>query len=147
MNIMQNIQTKRARLTRKLAAFTLLESLLTLSIVATLTILLSGTVKASFHSVEEQVFFLQFEHFYKESQSLAVSSNQTVDLQLTSGTISNGKQSLIIPERIHLAEEKTITFDGNGGNSSLSKISFQTDDKTVQYQLYLGSGRYKKSEK
>ncbi|MBF1703354.1 MAG: competence protein, partial [Streptococcus sanguinis] len=29
--------------------------------------------------------------------------------------------------------------------SSLSKITFQTEDRTVVYQLYMGNGKFKKT--
>ncbi|TCD45601.1 type II secretion system protein [Streptococcus sp. X16XC17] len=134
-------------LTHKNPAFTLLESLLTLFVVAFLTLLFSGSVKTSFNSVQEQIFFLQFEQFYKASQSLAVSSGQIVDLQIASDTISNGQQNLTIPAGIVPLEEKMIRFEKDGGNSTLGNIQFQTSHTVVHYQLYLRSGRYKKSEK
>ncbi|HEO6996582.1 TPA: competence protein, partial [Streptococcus agalactiae] len=34
----------------------------------------------------------------------------------------------------------------NGGNSSLAKIQFECYRKTVTYQLYIGSGNYRKKE-
>lgn len=61
-------------------------------------------------------------------------------------TVSNGYTSVSLPETITPLEHKHIVFDSAGGNSSLTKIQFQTADKIVTYQLYLGSGNYKKSE-
>lgn len=51
-------------------AFTLLESILTLGIVCFLALLLSGSVHTAFQVVQEQVFLLEFESLYKDSQEL-----------------------------------------------------------------------------
>ncbi|MER0124007.1 competence type IV pilus minor pilin ComGD [Streptococcus sp. ZJ93] len=144
MNILQRTQTNLVRST--LRAFTLLESLLTLFIVSFLALALSGSVHSVFRQVEERVFFLEFEQLYKTSQKLAVSSQQTVSLDVTSQRITNGYQSVDLPESVQVETEQTVVFDKDGGNSSLAKLQFLSGQKTVRYQLYLGSGRYKKTE-
>ena len=48
-------------------AFTLLESLLVLFVVSFLLLGLSGSVRAGFNQVQEQLFFLEFERLYQES--------------------------------------------------------------------------------
>lgn len=128
-------------------AFTLLESLLVLFIVSFLALALSGSVQSAFRSVQETVFFWEFEELYKDSQRLAVNSQQEIHLQLTDSQLSNGHQSVQVPASIDVLTEQAIVFDKKGGNSSLAKLSFEAGGKTVSYQLYIGSGRYKKSEK
>ncbi|WP_105100980.1 competence protein, partial [Streptococcus suis] len=88
-----------------------------------------------------------FEELYKDSQRLAVNSQQEIHLQLTDSQLSNGHQSVQVPASIDVLTEQAIVFDKKGGNSSLAKLSFGARGKTVSYQLYIGSGRYKKSEK
>ncbi|MGT2799507.1 competence type IV pilus minor pilin ComGD [Streptococcus marmotae] len=144
MNTLQKIQANLVRSTLK--AFTLLESLLTLFIVSFLALALSGSVHSVFRQVEEQVFFMEFEQLYKSSQKLAVSSQQTISLDVTPQQITNGYQSLYLPESVQVDNGQKIVFDKDGGNSSLAKLQFLTDQKIVRYQLYLGSGRYKKTE-
>ena len=39
-----------------------------------------------------------------------------------------------------------LVFDKSGGNSSLTKIQFHTENQAIDYQLYIGSGNYKKTE-
>lgn len=128
-------------------AFTLLESLLVLFIVSFLALALSGSVQSAFRSVQETVFFWEFEELYKDSQRLAVNSQQEIHLQLTDSQLSNGHQSVQVPASIDVLIEQAIVFDKKGGNSSLAKLSFGAGGKMVSYQLYIGSGRYKKSEK
>ncbi|HEP1810701.1 TPA: type II secretion system protein [Streptococcus suis] len=133
-------------LRRKNKAFTLFESLLTLLVVSFLAISLSGTVQTVFRSVQEEIFLWEFEAIYKDSQKLAASSRQKVNLAIGGQEVTNGYQAVEVPGNVEVLEEKNIKFEENGGNSSLSKIRFRLSQKTVTYQLYIGSGRYKKTE-
>ncbi|HEM2549342.1 TPA: type II secretion system protein [Streptococcus suis] len=133
-------------LRRKNKAFTLLESLLTLFVVSFLAVSLSGTVQTVFQSVQEEIFLWEYEAIYKDSQKLAASSHQTVSLAIGGQEVMNGYQSVEVPRNVEVLEGKTITFEEDGGNSSLTKIRFRLSRKTVTYQLYIGSGRYKKTE-
>ncbi|WP_449454622.1 competence type IV pilus minor pilin ComGD [Streptococcus suis] len=133
-------------LRRKNKAFTLLESLLTLFVVSFLAVSLSGTVQAAFQSVQEEIFIWEFEAIYKDSQKLAASSHQKVNLAIGGQEVTNGYQTIEVPRNVEVLEEKTIQFEEDGGNSSLTKIRFRLSQKIVTYQLYIGSGRYKKTE-
>ncbi|HFI0256123.1 TPA: competence type IV pilus minor pilin ComGD [Streptococcus suis] len=141
---MRNIQTRLVKST--LEAFTLMESLLTLFVVSLLSFSLAGSVQSAFQSVQETIFFWEFEYMYKESQQLAASNQEILTLELTDQEINNGYQKLKLPANIELAKEQAIIFDKSGGNSSLAKVQFVTDNKKITYQLYIGSGRYKKTE-
>lgn len=127
-------------------AFTLLESLLTLGVVCFLALLLSGSVHTAFQVVQEQMFLLEFESLYKDSQELAARTQEKVALRIAGEEVSNGYQIISLPPNVSIVEEKTIMFQDDGGNSSLEKISFKMSHKTIKYQLYIGSGRYKKIE-
>ncbi|HFI0271261.1 TPA: competence type IV pilus minor pilin ComGD [Streptococcus suis] len=127
-------------------AFTLLESLLTLGIVCFLALLLSGSVHTAFQVVQEQVFLLEFESLYKDSQELAARTQEKVALRIAGEEVSNGYRIISLPPNVSIVEEKTIVFQDDGGNSSLEKISFKMSQETIKYQLYIGSGRYKKIE-
>ncbi|MBY5034268.1 type II secretion system GspH family protein [Streptococcus gallolyticus] len=132
---------------RKVQAFTLLESLITLTVISFLAVVLSGSVNSVFRQIEENIFFLEFEQVYKNSQMLSASSQQNIQLTIGAEEISNGYQSVNVPRTVKPIRQIILDFDKNGGNSSLAKIEFQTEKKVVSYQLYLGSGRYKKSKK
>ncbi|MDG3180160.1 type II secretion system GspH family protein [Streptococcus suis] len=127
-------------------AFTLLESLLTLGVVCFLALLLSGSVHTAFQVVQEQVFLLEFESLYKDSQELAARTQEKVALRIAGEEVSNGYRIISLPHNVSIVEEKTIVFQDDGGNSSLEKISFKMSHETIKYQLYIGSGRYKKIE-
>ncbi|WP_165437344.1 competence type IV pilus minor pilin ComGD [Streptococcus ruminantium] len=129
-----------------LPAFTLLESLLALFVVSLLTLILSGTVQRTFQVVQEQVFLWEFEALYKDSQQLAANFQQELTLKINEESLTNGYQTVRVPRQVTVLEEKSLVFYKNGGNSSLAKIRFRLKGKTVTYQLYMGSGRYKKSE-
>ena len=126
---MQNIQKKLAQL--QIKGFTLLESLLTLFMTSLLLLAVSGSVRSSFEQVEQQIFFLEFEHFYRESQKLSSAAQSQLDM--------NFSRSIQAPEDL------TLHFDKAGGNSSLGKVIFQTNKQTITYQLYLGNGKFKKT--
>lgn len=142
----------KPRLTMKLLrsstvkAFTLLESLVTLFVVSFLVVSLSGGVQKGFSQVQEQVFLLEFEHFYKESQQLAASSQVKINLQFSEKEISNTVSRLQVPASIKVPAGLNLEFDRGGGNSSLKKVSFDLPDKEVHYQLFLGNGKFKKLE-
>ena len=108
-------------------------------------IALSTSVQSSFEQIQSKIFFLEFEHFYQESQKLSTSSQGKLVLQISNQGISNGYAQLKIPKSVQLLEEEQIQFDKVGGNSSLSKIQFQTKEGRVTYQLYIGNGKFKKT--
>lgn len=140
---MQNIRTKLLR--SRLKAFTLLESLLVLSLVSFLTLSLSGSVQNIFQQTEETIFFMTFERLYKDSQQLALATRQPLALEIGQTSLSNGYQTVSVPESIGVEDPIRLEFEDNGGNSSLATIRFETGEKEIRYQLYLGSGRYKKT--
>ena len=141
---MPNIRTRLQQ--SRLKAFSLMESLLTLVLVSFLTLSLSGTVQALFRKSQETLFFLSFEQVYVDSQKLALSTRQDILLELEGSQVSNGYQELNLPASIQLVQPQTLHFQETGGNSSLAKVQFQSSDGLVTYQLYLGSGRYKKTK-
>ena len=129
----------------RIKAFTLLESLLALFVVSFILLGLSGSVQAGFNQVQEQLFFMEFEHLYQESQKLSVAGHEKIKLTISERKISNGYQQVEFPKALQEHAPQTIQFDQAGGNSSLSKIVFQTEDKKVVYQLYMGNGKFKKT--
>lgn len=138
------MQNKRQVKQFRIRAFTMLESLLVLGIVSLLAWGLSSSVQSTFATVEEQIFFMEFEELYRETQKRSLASQQKMNLILEERSISNGYQKLAIPKGIQLQSTQSITFDKAGGNSSLSNVRFQTRKEVVRYQLYLGNGKIKR---
>ena len=126
-------------------AFTLLESLLTLAITSFLVLLVSGGISSVYQQVQEQLFFASFESLYRHSQKLSNAQQAQETLSITSTAVKTSKDTLPLPETVSVAKGYTVDFSSSGGNSSLQKIQFRCQGKTVTYQLYIGSGRYKKS--
>ncbi|MBM7643377.1 competence type IV pilus minor pilin ComGD [Streptococcus loxodontisalivarius] len=127
-------------------AFTLLESLLTLSTVSFLLLILTGSVRTSFRQVEENLFLLHFEHLYRENQQLSIAGQREVSLSLTEDAIKSDLQTIELPKGVTIAKPIKLVFSKEGGNSSLAKVDFQLSDRKVHYQLNLGSGKYRKTE-
>lgn len=105
----------------------------------------SGQVKPIFSKVRQELFFLEFEHLYRETQQLSQAQGQQVSLVLTRESISNGYQTLTLPPDLS-GPDQILVFDQAGGNHSLSKLVFETANERISYQLYLGSGKYKKTK-
>ena len=100
--------------------------------------------KTTFAAVEEQIFFMEFEELYRETQKRSVASQQKTSLSIDGKTIRNGSQKLTVPKGIQAPSGQSITFDRAGGNSSLAKVEFQTSKGAIRYQLYLGNGKIKR---
>ena len=120
------------------------ESLLVLGLVSIIALALSGSIQSSFAAVEEQIFFLEFEELYRETQKRSLASQQKTSLNLDGQMISNGSQNLIVPKGIQAPSGQSIIFDRAGGNSSLARVEFQTSKGAIRYQLYLGNGKIKR---
>lgn len=130
----------------RIKAFTLLDSLLTLAITTFMILSLSVSVSGIFQRVEEKLFFLSFENLYRDTQKLANIKQESMILEISESQISNGLARLDLPDGIKVVNRHSITFNQAGGNSSLTKIVFESGNKRVTYQLYIGSGNYKKIE-
>lgn len=131
---------------KKIRAFTLLESLLTLGLSCFIVIMLSNSVSSIFQTVEEKLFFLSFEHCYRDTQKLASLKQENQVLTISQDGISNSVAHISLPETVSVVENYKIVFDNAGGNSSLAKVKFQMENQAIDYQLYIGSGNYKKTE-
>ena len=138
------MQNKRQVKQLRIRAFTMLESLLVLGIASMLALGLSSSVQSTFAAVEEQIFFMEFEELYRETQKRSLASQQKINLMLEETSIENGYQKLAIPKGIQLQSNQSITFDKAGGNSSLASVRFRTRKEVVRYQLYLGNGKIKR---
>ncbi|MFU2163451.1 competence type IV pilus minor pilin ComGD [Streptococcus pluranimalium] len=129
---------------KRLPAFTLMEALLTLSVVTFLALATSGSIKTIFSQIQTKLFFLEFEQVYRETQRLSASRQEETTLVIGSDFVENPLGRYPLPKTITPEKTLNIVFNQYGGNSSLAKVVFQTSEKRVTYQLYLGSGQYQK---
>lgn len=136
--LMQNVMYR-------IKALTLLESLLVLFLCSSVLFLFSGSVKQSVRIARAEIFILQFERLYKDTQRMAGLKGQQQTLSASNGTLYSKEEVLKVPEEVEI-NDFSITFDQKSGNSSLQKITIflPYQKKTISYQLEIGSGKYKK---
>lgn len=127
-------------------AFTLLDSLLALVVSSFVIVGLALSITQIFSRVEESLFFADFEQVYLETQRLSATQGQVSQLEVSSLGVRSPYRQLDLPATVRFEGQRTIVFDTSGGNSSLAKLIFHTEAKEITYQLYLGSGKYQKTE-
>lgn len=143
MSILRRVERE---LKSEVRAFTLLDGLLTLMVTSFVIVSLAISINHIFAQVETKLFFADFEQLYLETQQLSVTQEETGHLLLTESSISSDHRQLSLPDTVSFEGQQTLVFDGKGGNSTFAKLVFYTEDKEITYQLYLGSGKYKKTE-
>ena len=122
----------------------MLESLLVLGLVSLLALGLSGSVQSTFAAVEEQIFFMEFEELYRETQKRSVASQQKTSLNLDGQTISNGSQNLTVPKGIQAHRDKVLHLTELGAIRPWLRLNFRPVKERFVYQLYLGNGKIKR---
>ncbi len=76
---------------------------------------------------------------------MSIAKEERALLSIDHGGVHSPYQELPLPKGVEVVIEKQLTFDPAGGNSSLTKIQFQTEKEVVTYQLAIGNGKIKKS--
>lgn len=129
-------------------AFTLLESLLTLGISLFLLTFLSSGIGEVYHTFEKNLFYIRFEHFYTESQTLAWARQEPAQLHFQEGKISGPEGELELPEGLELVSNFQLDLDSKGNHTALSRIVFrdQASGKTIHYQARIGNGILQRTE-
>lgn len=133
--------------------FTLVESLITLFVVTSFTLLPTLSTIRLQDKIEIEQFFASLEKRILASQQAAITGMLPSDMQITASSIyfrtlvSTGIDwsLLIIPkELVYTGTSKLVFSMNSGNNSSLSKMSFYWKEKkeTISYQFQMGSGRY-----
>ncbi|MGT2745258.1 competence type IV pilus minor pilin ComGD [Streptococcus phocae subsp. phocae] len=138
---------KKAAKHLRISAFTVLESLVTLSVASFLLIALSFPVVDTYARIEEHLFFIQFEQIYRHHQKLSVLRQEENIIGLKADAIVAKEKVLAIPRNITLQTVQNLVIDQKGGNHSLAKIIFNCRERQITYQFYLGNGNYQKTSK
>lgn len=150
MLIMHWLKTRvRNQKFRQIRAFTLLESLVTLSVSCLIILLFTNTYQDTLHAVRGQLFVLQFESKLKHQQAQAITRAETRSLSATDYVVKMNGQVLDTPKET-LFSDFNITFKENGNIKSIKSAKIiitlpYEGNKQVIYQLQLGSGQYKKT--
>lgn len=140
---MQNIKNHLVR--SKIRAFTLFESLLTLGLSCFIVMTMSASINHIYQRLETSLFFINFENFYRHSQKLSVLNQREAYLIFSDNRVQCNERRLDLPDGVKLLYQGKIRLNQMGGNHSLAKISFQTDQEKIHYQINLGSGTYQKT--
>lgn len=150
MLIMHWLKTRvRNQKFRQIRAFTLLESLVTLSVSCLIILLFTNTYQDTLHRVRGQLYVLQFENKLKHQQAQAITRAETRSLSATNHVVKMNGQVLETPKET-LFSDFNITFKENGNIKSIKAAKIvitlpYEGDKQLIYQLQLGSGQYKKT--
>lgn len=133
----------------RIKALTLLESLLVLFLCSSVLFLFSGSVKQSVRIARAEIFILQFERLYKDTQRMAGLKGQQQTLSASNGTLYIQEEVLKVPEEVEI-NDFSITFDQKSGNSSLQKITiflpYQKKTSLINWKLESGNIRKKSLE-
>ncbi|HEO6997717.1 TPA: type II secretion system protein, partial [Streptococcus agalactiae] len=85
---------------KKVKAFTLLESLIVLSVVAFMTLVFSTSFNNIFRQVEETIFFISFEHLYRDTQKLSAFGQKKQTLTISHNYLENTYERLYLPKTV-----------------------------------------------
>ena len=150
MRIMKQLKIKeRLQRFRQIRGFTVLETLLVLTITCSFIILFETSFRQTVHLIRGELFVLEFENKLKHQQSQALTRAEVRTISATDNVISLNGELLIVPLET-IFSDFNITFKANGNIQSIkrAKIVVQLpyhNNKTITYQLQLGSGLYKKT--
>ncbi|WP_228386055.1 MULTISPECIES: competence type IV pilus minor pilin ComGD [unclassified Lactococcus] len=126
--------------------FTLIEALLVLMITSFILLYFSSELTKTVKFVQNQLFILTFENAYKDTQADAGLLGIPTSFSSKNKILMSRSQKIDVPNEI-LIDDFNIIFNEKGENSSLSKIKIRipSENKTITYQLEMGSGKYKKT--
>ena len=147
MNTTRKIHLKHVIL--PIRAFTLFESLLTLTLTCFVVLMFSATLQKTVHIIRGELFVLQFEMILKNQQAQAVTNAEPRSLSSFKGVVKvNGVRQPVPKETTFLDFEVTFKENGNIQSIKDAKIVISLpyeSEKQITYQLQLGSGQYKKT--
>lgn len=142
---MKKIQIRQLRY--RIRAFTLLESLMSLFIMSIILIIFTTSFTNTINIIKGELFILRFERIYRDTQFQSMVRKQSNDLEIVNKKLLYLGREVEIPNQVEFTNSYNIRFSEDGGNSSLQKIEIYLPytKKKLNYQLYVGSGKYKKS--
>ena len=137
---------------RSIRGFTLVETLMTLFVTTSFTLLPILSIAQVQEKVEIEQFFARLEKRILASQQAAITGMLPSEIRINDTSVyfrtlvSTGIDwsLLTIPkELVYTGTSKLIFAMNSGNNSSLSKMNFYWKEKkkTISYQFQMGSGR------
>ncbi|URZ87456.1 competence type IV pilus minor pilin ComGD [Floricoccus penangensis] len=142
---MKKIQIRQLRF--RISAFTLLESLMSLFVISFILIVFTISFTNKINIIKGELFILRFERIYRDTQFQSMVRKQSNNLEIVNKKLLYLGKEVEIPNQVEFVNSYNIRFSEDGGNSSLQKIEIYLPytKKKLNYQLYVGSGKYKKS--
>ncbi len=147
MSIIRRTQQNHVKFQAR--AFTLLESLLTLSVTCFLILVVSVAFQKTVHVAPGELFVLEFETILKDQQAQAITTARSRRLASVNGIVKLNGTKLQVPNETKFSDFD-ITFNANGNIQSLKEakivitLPYESGAK-ISYQLQIGSGQYKKT--
>ncbi|OFI47489.1 hypothetical protein BG262_09750 [Floricoccus penangensis] len=131
----------------RISAFTLLESLMSLFVISFILIVFTISFTNKINIIKGELFILRFERIYRDTQFQSMVRKQSNNLEIVNKKLLYLGKEVEIPNQVEFVNSYNIRFSEDGGNSSLQKIEIYLPytKKKLNYQLYVGSGKYKKS--
>lgn len=135
--------------------FLLLESLLVLSIAASLLLIPQMMTKSATVAMEGELFKQNFESSVTAAQNYAVLSGKMTKIELfrqsrkvTFSVLDDANHSfnhtLAFPDSVSSSTNAIVIYflGGSGNISNLDSITFKINGKSAKFKFQLGSGRY-----
>lgn len=136
---------------RKLNGFTLIEMLISLSLIAILLLLYIPIQHHTLHNLEEKQFFEQLDYDLQLLQNKSLGSTNTWALHFENDgyRITTSKQAAIINRtlpkqwRINYRLSKTIHYSNTGTFKNPGSISIHTEKNNYRLVFPFGKSRYR----
>lgn len=124
----------------------MLEALLTLFVTCLLILLFSSPMLAVLHAVRGELFVQELESLFKSTQYQAGARGKSQLISVKDGYLKTDYRSVKIPTDEVKITNFSLKYNERAGNSTLDKIIIRLpyEKKTISYQFYMGSGKYKK---
>lgn len=146
MIITVNTMKSQKKLSKNIAAFTYIETLICLTIASFSILMLTTSVDIIFIKARHHLFFIEFENFYRHCQKITILKRSAGEMEFAERSITYQSEQMELPKTIKLGFVNKVKLNQYGGNHSLAKINFISSDEIITYTLNLGSGTYKKSK-
>lgn len=126
--------------------FTLIEVLLTLSIIIVLSVLTFPYMPTQSLAYNEDMIQYQIASLIDHAKSYALTNHQQVNITFTQNTISyqeNQKRiQYILPEKCYFSHLKKVYFNKNGNINQGNHILIHLKNKSLKLVFHLGNGDF-----
>lgn len=126
--------------------FTLIEVLLTLSIIIILSVLTFPYINTQSLAYDDDMIQYQIASIIDHAKSHALTNHQQVNVTFTHNTISyqatQKSMQYILPEGCYFSHLKKVYFNKNGNINQANHIFVHLKNKSLKLVFHLGNGDY-----